>query len=145
MKYNSLPRPLKRDLDPVFKTLHDVLLMMENDEVDYHKGCDWGYVKSKTTLSKIIDVPADKSSRIESSDDCMLIMKKSGRLASRFLTCIRHGFAHNCITYDTQSNLLSFDVTDSFGNLALQGNIPHSALIEIINLIKESKNQTETK
>ncbi|MDE6697823.1 MAG: hypothetical protein K2K25_13165 [Muribaculaceae bacterium] len=145
MKYNRLPRPLERDLGHAFKTLHDVLLMMENDDVDYYKGCHWGYVKSKTTLSKIIDVPADHTLRIESSDDCILIMKKTGRLASRFLTCIRHGFAHNCITYDSQSDFLSFDVNDSHGNLALQGKISHSALIEIINLIKESKNQTETK
>ncbi len=140
MKINRFPRPLQCDLGLAFKTLHDVLLMMENDEVNYYKGCDWAYVKSKTTLSKILDVPADNSLRIESSDDCTLIMKKTGSLASRFLTCIRHGFAHNCITYDSQSDLLSFDVNDSHGNLALQGKISHSALIEIINLIKKSKN-----
>lgn len=145
MKYNSLPRPRLRDLGSSFATLYNVLTMMENDEDDYSVGCNWGYVKTKTSLSQIKDVPSDNIARIESSSGLTLNMKKGGGLASRFLTCVRNGYAHNCITYDSQSDILTFDVNDSNGNLALQGEISHQALEEIINLIKESKNQLKTK
>lgn len=126
-------------------TLYDVLLLMENDDVDYYVECNWGYVKDKTTLSHIKDVPSDNLARIESTNGPVLNMKKGGSLASRFLTCVRNGFAHNCITYDSQSDILTFDVNDSNGNIALQGEISHQALIEIINLIKETKNQPKPK
>lgn len=138
-KYNSLPRPLQQNLGDSIKALHDVLLMMENDEENYHSGCNWGYVKSNTTLSQIKDNYPEKQLRIESSDGSILTMKKDGSLASRFLTHVRNGFAHNCITYNSISSHLTFDVLDSVGQLALRGEIPYKSFIEIIRLIKESK------
>lgn len=139
MKYNSHKRPIQQELGSSFKTLHDVLLMMENDEENYKLGCNWGYVKRNVTSSQIIDMPEDSRLTIESAGDAVITMKKKGSLASQFLTNVRNGFAHNCIAYDSQSDMLTFDVNDSSGGLALQGKISHSALIEIVNLIKESK------
>lgn len=126
-------RPIHNNLDTLIQVLHNVLLLVENDEDSYRHDCSWSYVKRHVKLSVIQDLKNGAALIKSLSDPCELEMKKSGSIASDFLVRLRHCFAHNRISYDRNSNTVSLYLN------GLEGQIGREALEEIIQLIIESK------
>lgn len=135
-----MERPLNNDLNPILPIFHEILRLVENDENNYRKGCDWAYVKKN----------AKESSIINSKDGFIKILSDSGKhtleflnkkaIASSFLVRFRDAFAHNYITYNTSKKIIEVDLSSNFNNeKVLKGTISESAFREFVKLIKESK------
>lgn len=69
-------------------------------------------------------------------------MKKSHRIASDFLRNVRNAFAHNYIQYDEDLDLLKINLeSKNHEEDILSGEISLAQLNEIVDLIKQTKNQ----
>ena len=140
MKFSTQKkRPLKQNLGEALPFLHQVLLMIENDEVDYTKNCNWGTVRSKVTLSEIKNEKESKNTLIITKDtNESLLLSWHGSKASGMLFCIRNAFAHNYVSFDSVNQRLHFELLNQNHKPALIGDISLNALNEIVNLIRES-------
>ena len=116
--------------------------LIENDEIDYSKKCNWTYVKSRLSNVSIYNV--DDYVIIE-NEKGTLNLYKSGVIASTFLKAFRNAFAHNFISYDENTKIVSVHLMNRFNKYdALVGEIELDVLKEIVELIKKSRNQKET-
>ena len=134
-------RKINNQLAESLSTLHEILLLVENDEVSYKNGCHWDNVKRNI---KTVKIKSDSDQVIITSlnGDFILKMKRSKRIASDFIINFRNAFAHNQITYNPKTTHLSVDLKSKTGSISLlNGEIALSTLREIIELIKISKNQ----
>ena len=129
-------------LGAAWDILYEILQLVENDEIDYSKKCNWTYVKSKLSTVSIYNV--DDYVIIE-NEKGTLKLYKSGVIASTFLKSFRDAFAHNFITYNENTKVISVDLKSKFKHYeVLKGEIELEVLKEIVKLIKESRNQKET-
>ena len=134
-------RRINNQLADSLSTLHEILLLVENDEVSYKNGCHWDNVKRNV---KTVKIKSDGDQVIITSlnGDFILKMKRSKRIASDFIINFRNAFAHNQITYNPKTTHLSVNLKSKTGSISLlNGEIALSTLREIIELIKISKNQ----
>lgn len=133
-----MKRKINNQISEAIPILHKILLMVENDEVSFAYGCNWSSVKQNATTVNINN--KDNQVIIESSNGEILKMKKGKRIASDFLKHFRNAFAHNYITYNSQTNALRVNLK-SCGKKSyhMKGEISLSALQEIVDLIKNSK------
>lgn len=138
-EYNN--RPLKRTLDPILAQLHEILLLVENDEQDYRKGYNWNSVKSKITKAKIADRKEGSLRWLEISDRNGNLLKlfKQSSIASQFLKNWRDAFAHNHVDYSLEDLIISVSLFNKSGNHLIEGNVDAAVLTEIIELIKLSR------
>lgn len=130
-------RPIANKIGPMLPVFYEILLLVENDECNYRKYCDWKFVKKSVKKCKILDVDGF-AKIISDSGKYELSMSKGSPLASRFLISFRDAFAHNYIGYDNEKQIINVSLSNKKRE-RLQGAITKNALIEIINLIKESK------
>ena len=129
-------------LGAAWDILYQILQLVENDEIDYSKKCNWPYVKSKLSTVSIYNV--DDYVIIE-NEKGTLKLYKSGVIASTFLKAFRDAFAHNFITYDENTKVISVDLKSKLKHHeVLKGEIELEVLKEIVKLIKESRNQKVT-
>lgn len=133
-------RTAENKILPILPFLYDILLIVENDESNYEKGYNWGFVKTHIKRSRIEDSPIKISRILSGSDDCCLNLKKGGSLASKFLKSVRDAFAHNSVKYDEEKEIVIFD-DENNKTRKLSGTIKLDSLKELISLIKESKIQ----
>lgn len=133
-------RTLKNNLDSILPIFHEVLLLVENDEMNHRKGCDWTYVKKNLQESLISDSENGITRIISGAEKYSLDLAKTGALASLFLIRFRDAFAHNYVLYNPSKRIIEVDMDSIVNNTkVLKGRITESAFIEIIKLIKESK------
>ena len=138
-EYNK--RPLKRTLDPILAQLHEILLLVENDEQDYRKGYNWNSVKSRISRAKIADKKEGSLRWLEISDQKGNLLKifKQSSIASQFLKNWRDAFAHNHVDYSSKDSTISISLLNKSGNHLIEGNVDAAVLTEIIELIKLSR------
>lgn len=135
-------RPLNNDLDSILPIFHEVLLLVENDEMNYRKGCDWAYVKKNVKESTIENSKVNISRIVSGSGIYALELAKTAPLASLFLVRFRDAFAHNYVKYDATLKTIEVDMNSIVKDYkVLKGIITELAFIEIVKLIKESKNK----
>lgn len=138
-EYNN--RPIKRTLDPILAQLHEILLLVENDEQDYRKGYNWNSVKNKITKAKIADKKEGSLRWLEISDQKGNLLKlfKQSSIASQFLKNWRDAFAHNHVDYSSEDLTISISLLNNSGKHMIEGNVDAAVLTEIIELIKLSR------
>lgn len=138
-EYNN--RPIKRTLDPILAQLHEILLLVENDEQDYRKGYNWNSVKNKITKAKIADKKEGSLRWLEISDQKGNLLKlfKQSSIASQFLKNWRDAFAHNHVDYSSEDSTISISLLNKSGKHMIEGNVDAAVLTEIIELIKLSR------
>ena len=134
-----MTRLISNPLDTALPTLHEILLLNENDEVSYKSGCDWGYVKHKAKEVKITN-STDQVIIETIEKNAVLKMKRNRRIASYFLKHFRDAFAHNRITFNKDTEILTVELNSKKdSSILMEGEISLSALKEITELIKLSK------
>lgn len=140
-------RSLNPNLSPKAKeVLHNIMLLVENDEIDYSKGCNWNYVKSNIK-GTVIKKENDHHSIISKNAELKMWNINGIGLASCFLKYFRHAFCHNSIWGNPSSDILTVDLKKSrkYGEVQqLKGTIRLSVLTKIVELIKESRTITKT-
>lgn len=134
-----MKRLLANSLAESLTVLHEILLMVENDEVSFRTGCDWNTVKQN--VKKVSIKNEDGYVIIKSHNgDSELKMRKCGSIASYFLKCFRDAFSHNHITYDAAKGLLSVHLKSQRKSFTImEGTILLCDLQEIVKRIKMSK------
>ena len=144
----KIKRSCNSSIFPIINFLYEVLLLVENDEHNLNKGCNWNHVKANVTKSSISD-EIKGVSRIKSEGNYILDLSKHGSLGSRFLIAIRDAFAHNYMSYDNTNNILTITLCSKNKKNGIRkelvGDIKLYALEEIVNLIKESYKLKQTK
>ena len=134
-----MKRPLKNRVGKLLPCMYEILLLVENDENDYRKGCNWTFVKSNLKSLKFIDQKVKNTKIIVIKDnDFELKLKTSGYIASSFLIKSRDCFAHNRMEYNSNLDIIKFEMNE------FEGSIPANSYKEIINKIKESKDYKNT-
>lgn len=131
------------------KFFYSVVLLVENDDVDRAKGYDWGHVK-RTLKPKIAIVNDTRKNKIEIPEnisDNSIYFRECDSVAWSFLKHLRHAFAHNYISYDESSCILTVKMPNyNRSSIKLYCKITFDNLMKVVNELKKKRtNKTKRK